>query len=310
MTQAIAVRQEHLPHLDWPSRYALAKTNPAALSNGRTAEMRRAVVRGFLDGRPIEEIGRQDVEMWRAGMEAKGLARSTQYQRVSVISQFFQYAIAHGLVSRSPVPNGKWRGGFRPKPYDGETTKALTAREVKAFFEAIPQDTVAGLRLRAMVKLMLTLGLRSAEVCNIRWQDCSFGNGKPTLRCRTKGGKWRGFELTGLTLEAILDYLEAANRNPREGEALFTPLTRKGFLSTYSLWQAIKKLGKVCGLPHIGCHTWRHTHAELYSESGASLPEIQGSLGHRSPRTTTLYLSALRPQSAKAGEAVEGMISM
>lgn len=55
-------------------------------------------------------------------------------------------------------------------------------------------------------------------------------------------------------------------------------------------------------------HTFRHTFAQLYHESGASEPEVQGALGHKSGATTRVYLEKLAPRSAKAGRAVQKAI--
>ena len=55
-------------------------------------------------------------------------------------------------------------------------------------------------------------------------------------------------------------------------------------------------------------HTFRHTFAQLYHESGASQPEVQGALGHKSGATTRIYLDHLAPRSAKAGRAVQKAI--
>ena len=55
-------------------------------------------------------------------------------------------------------------------------------------------------------------------------------------------------------------------------------------------------------------HTFRHTFAQLYHETGASQPEVQGALGHKSAATTRVYLDKLAPRSAKAGTAAQKAI--
>lgn len=303
--------------LDLATAYALAKSSSGTLARDRNARLRRSVVRSFLTfaKAPVEEIAYGDVEAWRSDMEARGLAASTMYQRVSLVSQFFEWLVAKGVVRFNPVPQGEWRAPFRPKPYSSERVKAMAPGEVVAFFAAIPTHTIAGLRLKAMCQLMLTTGMRAAEVCGILWRNVSLGNGQPMVRTRVKGGAWVSFELTEEAVQAIRDYLAAAARDPRPDDGLFAPVTqrRKGGkegqpLDPFYLWAQVKKVGKRAGLGWVNVHTWRHSFAQLYHEAGASLPEVQGALGHSSGATTKVYIDHLAPRSARAGRAVQAAI--
>ena len=304
--------------MDLATAYALAKSSTGTLANERNAKVRRTIVRKFLDWVkiPPEDVRPEDVQAWRSDLEARGLAASTQYQRVSILSQFFEFLVERGVVRFNPVGTGKWRNSFRPKPYSSEKVKSMSPEEVKAFFAAIP-DTVPGKRLRAMCVLMLHAGLRSSEVCGILWRNVNLDNGQPTVRTRVKGGSFATFELTEEAVAAIKDYLKAAGRRPRGDHALFAPVTRrrKGGkryqpLDPFYLWVALKRVAKKAGLEWVNVHSFRHTFAQLYHESGASLPEVQGALGHSSGATTRVYLQHLAPRSAKAGRAIQEMLNI
>jgi len=96
--------------------------------------------------------------------------------------------------------------------------------------------------------------------------------------------------------------------------ALFSPVTKrkKGGeryqpLDPFYLWSQVKRIAQKVGLD-MNVHTFRHTFAQLYHESGASQPEVQGALGHKSGATTRLYLDRLAPRSARAGRAVQKVL--
>ncbi len=303
--------------IDLATAYALAKTNPASRTMEKTAKTRRTVVRRFLDwvGKPVGEVAPQDVEAFRSEMEAQGYAKATQYQRVSILSQFFEYLVAQGHIDFNPVPKGKWRNSFRPKPYSSEKVRALAPEEVIVFFDGIDRDTVSGARLYAMCTVMLETGMRAAEVCGIRWKNTKLRDGTPTVRTRVKGGDWVTFEITDEARDDILRYLDLAQRNPKGHDALFAsiPRRKKGGksnqpLTPYYLWVQIKRVAERAGIEGMTVHTFRHTFAQLYHDSGASIPEVQGQLGHKSGDTTRVYLDRLAPRSSKAGKAIQKVL--
>ena len=314
MTKAMTIREGERP--DLPTQYALSKVNTATTTYKRNARQRRSVVAQFLEwvGKPAEEITPEDVEAWRAQQDVDGVAASTLYKDISFLSQFFEYLVGKGLIRFNPVPKGKWRNSFRPKPYGGETVKSLSPEEVKAFFEAIDRETVAGARLFATCRLMLETGMRAAEVCDIRWKNTRLANGIPTIRTKVKGGDWETFEITDEARADILHYLALSGRKPRGDQALFAsiPKRKKGGrrhqpLTPLYLWYQVKRTAKKVGLD-MNVHTFRHTFAQLYHESGASQPEVQGALGHKSLSTTRRYLGSLAPRSRKAGRAIQEML--
>lgn len=296
---------QELPHMDIITQYALSKVNMNTSTAKKNAEARRSIVRGFLKfaGKPIEEIAPEDIEAYRSHLEAIGYASSTIYQKISILSQFFQYAITKGLILYSPIPSGGWRNSFRPRPYSSEKTKALSPQEVKMFLEAIDRETVAGSRLYAMTLTMLMTGMRVSEVCGILWKNVNLDNGTPTVRTKIKGGEFVTFELTEEATKATKEYLRVSGRDPNGEEPLF--LNGDGSITPHRLWRQVKKVGKVIKLPWISPHTFRHTHAETLNKIGWSIPEIQGSLGHRSGKTTQVYLHSLAPRSNRAGQAIQ-----
>lgn len=300
--------------MDLATAYALAKTNPSSRTVEKAAQTRRVQVRKFLEwvGKDVEDVTREDIEGYRAEMEAAGYAKATQYQRISLLSQFFEYAISQGIITHNPV-RAISRNGFRPRPYSSEQTRGLAPEEVRAFFGAIDRETVTGARLFAMCRLMLECGLRAAEVCDISWRNTRLSEDEPTVRTKVKGGDWSTFPLSDQAVLDIRHYLTLAGRKPKAKDSLFTSTGRKRRgkknrgLTPNLLWYQFKGVAEKAGV-EMSPHTLRHTHAQQAEVAGIPVREIQASLGHRSVETTLTYLDKLAPRSRRVGKAVQRAI--
>jgi len=82
------------------------------------------------------------------------------------IHKSIRWARAEGLRPDDPTE------GIRPprrEPY--ARARGLSAEEVARLLAAIPVESAAGLRLRALVLAYLLTGRRRSEVLNLRWRD-------------------------------------------------------------------------------------------------------------------------------------------
>jgi hypothetical protein len=84
---------------------------------------------------------------------------------------------------------------------------------------AIPVESAAGLRLRALVLAYLLTGRRRSEVLNLRWRDLDLEGG--FYRYSGKGGKERQRALPPPVRLAILVYAEAAGLARKPEKAVF-----------------------------------------------------------------------------------------
>ncbi|RID82759.1 hypothetical protein D1953_17650 [Peribacillus asahii] len=58
------------------------------------------------------------------------------------------------------------------------------------------------------------------------------------------------------------------------------------YLTPYIVREMIQKYCKKAGVEYNGTHVFRHTHAVLLLESGASLKYVSNRLGHKTIKTT------------------------
>ncbi len=190
---------------------------------------------------------------------------------------YVQGRTPHDLTSVVPAVAG-WRlSGLPP---------ALEAGQVRTLLRSFDGSPV-GLRDAAVVRLLLRLGLRAAEVAALDLDDVDWRLGQLTVR--GKGHCDARLPLphdVGRTLAAYLQ----RGRPRASTRSLFVrshaPHTRIRPGAVSNLAQtALRRAGIAAG----GSHLLRHTAATELLRAGASLPEIAHVLRHRHINTTAIY---------------------
>jgi site-specific recombinase XerD len=143
--------------------------------------------------------------------------------------------------------------------------------------EAFDGHEPLALRNRALVELVYSAGLRSAEAVGLDLADVDFE--QESLRVHGKGGKERVVPLGEEAAFRVARYLRDGRPRLARGadDALFLSV-RGRRLDTSTL----RRL-----LPHP--HRLRHAFATHLLEGGADLRTIQELLGHSSLSTTQIY---------------------
>jgi site-specific recombinase XerD len=149
--------------------------------------------------------------------------------------------------------------------------------EIDELLELIDGDTPLALRNRALLELLYSAGLRSAEAIGLDLADVDFE--RETLHIHGKGGKERVVPLGEEAAHHLARYLAEARPKLARGavDALFLSV-RGRRLDT----STVRKL-----LRHP--HRLRHAFATHLLEGGADLRTIQELLGHSSLSTTQIY---------------------
>jgi len=149
--------------------------------------------------------------------------------------------------------------------------------EVDALLDGLNRDGPLGLRNRALVELVYSAGLRSAEAVGLDLQDVDFD--QELVHVRGKGGKERTVPLGEEAALRLGRYL-------RDGR----PQLARGaenavFLSARGRRLDTSTLRRITPNPH----RLRHAFATHLLEGGADLRVIQELLGHSSLSTTQIY---------------------
>jgi site-specific recombinase XerD len=167
-------------------------------------------------------------------------------------------------------------GSFAPRK-GRRLPDAPKAAEIDAVLEAFEGDDPLALRNRALVELVYSAGLRSAEAVGLDLADVDFE--REAVHVRGKGGKERLVPLGEEAAHHLALYL-------REGRpALATGAIDALFLSVRGRRLDTSTVRRILRHPH----RLRHAFATHLLEGGADLRTIQELLGHASLSTTQIY---------------------
>ena len=219
------------------------------------------------------------------------LRPATISRKLTTLRAFFSFAVAEGIIDRDPTINLKL-----PKVPEG-SPKALSIVELKRLFTCIDRTTPGGLRDSAMFRLMVSGGLRRAEVRDLDHADLEPKDGFLRVHIRNgKGGKSRHVDVDLSIYDAVQSYTKALGIEDPTGPVFLSEV--RGFCKSpgrISLSSINARLGVYSGLSGVKCsvHSLRHSYATMAEQGGAHLKDLQDSLGHSSLATTQKYIRRL-----------------
>jgi site-specific recombinase XerD len=203
----------------------------------------------------------------RPGRVPLRLAPATITRKLAATRGLLRFSLGASRVPRASLQTRRAR----------RLPDAPKQAEVDSTLDALEGDGPVPLRNRALVELVYSAGLRSAEAVGLDLADVDFE--QELVRVRGKGGKERVVPLGEEAAHWLGRYLrEARPALARGAEDAFFLSVRGRRLDTSTLRRI---------LPHP--HRLRHAFATHLLEGGADLRTIQELLGHSSLSTTQIY---------------------
>jgi site-specific recombinase XerD len=244
---------------------------------GHAESTRRAYasdLRGFarwLDARglALDDVDVRVLSEWVGdlGRGHQRLAPTTIARRLAAVRSFlrFTYGPEH-VPDASLAPR-------RPRHLPDAPKEA----EIDELLEGAEGSTPLALRNRALLELLYSGGLRSAEAVALDLADVDFE--REAVHVRGKGGKERMVPLGEEAAHHLARYLRDARPSLARGanDAVFLS-TRGRRLDTSTVRRLVRNP-----------HRLRHAFATHLLEGGADLRTIQELLGHSSLSTTQIY---------------------
>ena len=221
-------------------------------------------------GTTLDQVDARAFSEWAAELgrgRPRRLAPATIARKLAAARALIRHALG---ASRVP------EGSFAPRR-PRRLPDAPKAVEVDAELAGLEGDGPLALRNRALVELVYSAGLRSAEAVGLDLADVDFE--QELVHVRGKGGKERVVPLGEEAAYWTARYLREARPQLARGavDALF--LSARGRRLDTSVLRRT--------LPHP--HRLRHAFATHLIEGGADLRTIQELLGHASLSTTQIY---------------------
>jgi site-specific recombinase XerD len=235
-----------------------------------------------------EDVGQWNARQVRAFLldRVKECGDNTAEKLITAMRAFLRYLSFRGLcridLDRSVPTLAHWRLATMPQ--------SLTSEEVDRLVAACDGSSTRCLRDRAMVLLLVRLGLRAGDVAQLRLTDIEWESG--TLRVLGKGRYEVRLPLPQDVGDALSCYLE---RRPKVGQtdrvfvrniAPFRPSVSNDCVSGV-VKRALRRARIVTTAK--GAHLLRHTAATQMLRQGVPLDQIGLVLRHRGIDTTAYY---------------------
>ncbi len=229
---------------------------------------------------------------YREALIKAGKSERTINAKLSAVSSLFKHLVEKHIVVENPIRDIK-----RPKVQSNTTkTPAITLKQVGSMLNAPDLETLQGIRDRAILSTMFYTGCRIGEVVKLKVKDFFEDGGYFVLDLKVKGGKENRVAIHYELQIAIRNYLIASGHGQEKEAPLFLGIKRARrksdfqALTTRQINQLFHKYAKQVSLTdRIRPHSSRATFATEGLRGGASLEEMQATLGHSNPQTTKLY---------------------
>ncbi|GAA4158021.1 tyrosine-type recombinase/integrase [Actinomadura keratinilytica] len=217
-------------------------------------------------------------ELTRGG---RPLRAATVARRLSTLSSLYRYAVRRHVIPASPAAHVD-----RPEVSKEGRTPARPLEEAAALLagaETIASEHPAD---AAAVALLVTTGLRAAELEGLTVGRIGTDAGHTVIRFRVKGGKEIRVPLA--------DRVHALVRPLTVGRTAADPLLVREDGRPFDRWRqttALRRAARAAGLDPTALtpHVLRATAATLLLGSGVPVEDVQELLGHASPVTTQRY---------------------
>ena len=194
--------------------------------------------------------------------------------------------------------------------------KPATLDELEAIAAALPP------KYRPMLLLSAWCALRFGEVTELRRRDLDLYNatihvrravvhvaGSPAIVGSPKSDA--GTRDVAIPPHLIPVLKEHLQRMPVRGRdaLLFPAADGTSHLAPSTLYRVFYPARKAAGRPDLRWHDLRHTGAVLAAQTGATLAELMGRLGHSTPQAALRYQHAAKGRDAEIAAALSKMVS-
>jgi len=262
----------------------------------RDEELFRLRIKGVFGNKRLNEITRQQIQTFHAGIVGEGLSPASADHHLKLIRHALNLALEWDMLEKNPAAR---IGQFN---IDNKVEHYLNPEELERLVTVLRANTPPTVCQVAL--FLLSTGARLSEALQASWsqidrQSCVWR--VPASNSKSK--KIRAIPLNPLAIE-LLDQLGTDGNH----EYLFVnKQTNERLTSINRVWS---RLRVKAGLPHLRLHDLRHQFASFLVNSGRTLYEVQKILGHSDAKVTERYahlsLATLQEAANSASLAIRG----
>jgi len=227
------------------------------------------------------QVTADHVKLYKRALLEAGRTSATVARRLSVLRGTYHQLAAKGLISWETAQD---IAAVKAPAVQKNSTPCLTQKQAIALLEAIPSDTLQGVRDLAMMSVFFLTGCRVSAV-----------TGACVGHLETDG-------VEHFAARPVLAYVARAGIGEDKEGPLFRPMTPdatrliRRHLDRKTPWRLVKKYCQAAGIDPdrlggrgIGIHSLRKTAINDAIRNGASMHEVREFAGHSDIRTTEVY---------------------
>lgn len=242
----------------------------------------------------LHNIDSTDIRRWTLSMMSDKMNPNSVARKISTLNSFYKYCMRHDVIDHNPAAHV-----ILPKK-PKRLPSFLKKDELNNLFEEKPYaNDFRALRDDLILEMLSGLGIRRAELTNIKDSDIDFGN--RTVKILGKRNKQRIVPAYEGILNKTREYILSRDEtflNPTNH--LFLTNKGKPIYDKFVYLLTKKRIAEVSTLEKRGPHVLRHTYATLLLNEGADLEIIRELLGHSSLASTQVYTHSSYEELKKA----------
>ncbi len=215
--------------------------------------------------------------------------QALKHVALNTLKIFFRYLYEHSILSvdySRIIPKDNYI--FQPK-----LPSTFTDEEIASLLKAVDRGNPKGKRDYAILLLATKLGLRTSDICELKFENINWEGNVITIN-QKKTGKKLELPLLPEVGNAIINYLKHGRPVSQDNYCFLQIRSPYNSIQTSDLGNLVLKyisLAKInCSKRRHGPHALRHSLASSLLKSKASLPVISEVLGHKNLASSMFYL--------------------
>jgi integrase len=266
-------------------------------------------IRGELASLFVREVAGTAIDRWYQSLTVeKGLSQGTAVRHFNVMHHMM--AKASTIWSKGTGLDRNPADEVEVKRPDDQRERYLSTQEIgnlkMTLDEKMYRKVGKGInqtffRLRLIVLIALTTGMRISEVFGLKWADLLYKEELIVVRAKLKGGKVRYVpmpsELAAELRKYPIVFAEERIFPPEPGAKRERQRVDKSFETILEL----------AGIENFRFHDLRHTFASWYMMNGGDLYELAKILGHSNIKMTERYAKLAKSHIARTGSTAREM---
>ncbi|MFD2705496.1 tyrosine-type recombinase/integrase [Salibacterium lacus] len=227
---------------------------------------------------------------------------------LSILKSIFHYA-AYELEILEKDPSKKLKAPVKDKAGESEEVKYFSLNELNQlldYMEGYRHQRFSEYRLYYVLMYFLSqTGLRISEALALRWEDLNGDkltverqtsrddNNKVVITSLKNSSSYRTIKLDQDVLKELKKFKLVQNQMllqytafKQNEDGIIFQNCFGNYLTPSTIRESMQRYCRLAGVSYKGTHGFRHTHAVLLLEAGATIKYVSQRLGHKTIKTT------------------------